>query len=52
MIGQAERDEERVRQRTRAQDRRQHDVAGKTGDAREERQSANGEDARQHGELW
>ena len=45
MIGQPERDEKRVRHWSRAQDRGQHDVAGKAGQPRKQRVTADGEDA-------
>ena len=45
MIGQPQRDEERVGDRPGAEDRRQHDVAREAGDAREQREAADGEDA-------
>ena len=48
MIGQAERHEESVGDRPRAEDRRQHDIAGKTRQAREKRIAADGEDAPEH----
>ena len=51
MIGQPKRDEERVRDRPGAQDRRQHDVARKAGEAREQREAADGEDASEHAPL-
>ena len=48
MIGQAQRHEEGVRDRARAQDGRQHDVARKAGDARQQREAADREDAPDH----
>src|SRR5258708_22634095 len=51
MIGQAQGDKERIRCRSGAEDRRQHDVAQKSGDARDERQAADGHDAFEHGVL-
>ena len=45
MIRQAERDQERVSDRPGAKHRRHHDVAQEAGDARDERQAADGEDA-------
>ena len=48
MIGQPERDEERVGDRAGAEDRRQHDVAHKAGDARQQRQAADGKNAADH----
>ena len=51
MIGQPQRHEERVRHRTGAEDRREHDVARKTGQPREKRIAADGEDAPKHAPL-
>ena len=51
MIGQAQGDKERIRYRSGTEDRRQHDVAQKSGDARDERQAADGHDAFEHGSL-
>ena len=51
MIGQPERDEERIRDRPGAEHRRHHDVAQEAGDARQERQAADGQDAVDHPSL-
>ena len=51
MIGQPQRHEERVRHRTGAEDRREHDVARKPGQPRKERIAADGEDAPEHAPL-
>ena len=51
MIGQAKRHEKRVRHRTRAEDRREHDVARKSGQPRKERVAADGEDTTEHAPL-
>src|SRR5690348_11792200 len=51
MVGQTEGDEEGIRNGTRAEDRSQHDVAGKAGQPREQRVGADGEDAPKHGPL-
>ena len=48
MIGQAQRDEKRVGHRAGAEDRRQHHVTEKAGDAREQRKPADGENASDH----
>ncbi len=48
MIGQPQRDEEGVRHRPRAEDRRQHDVAQKTRDARKQREAADGGELPDH----
>ena len=49
MIGQPQRHEEGVGDRSGAEHGRQHDVARKAGDAREQREAADGEDASDHG---
>ncbi len=51
MVGQPQRDEEGVGDRPRAQDRGQHDVARKAGDAREQREAADCENASEHDEA-
>ena len=51
MVGQPQRDEERIRQRTGAEDRRQHDVAREPGEPREQRKAADGEDSPEHQPL-
>ena len=51
MIRQAQRHEERIRHRTCAEDRREHDVAGKSGQPRKERVAADGEDTTEHAPL-
>ena len=51
MIGQPQRHEEGVGDRAGAEDRRQHDVARKAGDARQQREAADREDASDHGPL-
>ena len=48
MIWKPQRDEERIGDRTGAEDRGQHDVAQESGDARNERQAADGQDAVEH----
>ena len=48
MIGQPQRHEEGVGDRARAEDGRQHDVAHKAGDARQQREAADREDASDH----
>ena len=48
MVGQPQRDEKSIGDRPRAQHRRQHDVAQKAGDARKQRQAADGEKASDH----
>ena len=48
MIGQPQRDEEGIGDRPGAEHRRQHDVAHEAGDARQQRQAADGEDASEH----
>ena len=48
MIGQPQRHEEGVRDRPGAEHGRQHDVARKAGQARQQRQAADGEDASEH----
>ena len=48
MIGQPQRDEEGVGDRAGAEDRRQHDVARESGDARKQREAADGENASDH----
>ncbi len=48
MIGQPQRHEERIGDRPGAQHRREHDVARKAGDARQQREAADGEDASDH----
>ena len=48
MVGQPQGNEERVSDRAGAQDRRQHDVADKAGDARQQRKTADREDAFDH----
>ena len=51
MIGQPQRDEKRVGHGPRAEDRREHDVARKTGQPRKQRIAADGEDAPEHAPL-
>ena len=51
MIGQPQRHEERVRHRPRAENRGEHDVARKSGQPREQRVTADGEDASEHAPL-
>ena len=51
MIGQPQSHEERVRHRTRAENRREHDVARKTGQPRKKRKAADGEDTSEHQPL-
>ena len=51
VIWQSQRDEERIRHRTGAEDRRQHDVAGKSGQTRQQGEAADGEDALEHEAL-
>ena len=51
MIGQPQRDEERVRHRAGAEDRREHDVAREPGQPRKQRIAADGEDASEHAPL-
>ncbi len=51
VIGQPQRHEEGVGHRPGAKDRREHDVARETGDPREQRISADGENASQHQPL-
>ena len=48
MVGQPERNEKRVGHRAGAEDRRQHDVADKTGQPRDEGIAANSKDAPDH----
>ncbi len=48
MVGQPQRDEEGVGHRPGAEHRGQHDVADKAGDAREQREAADREDAFNH----
>ena len=48
MVRQAERDEERIRDGSRAEHRRHHNVAQEAGHARDEREAADGEDAVDH----
>ena len=49
MIGQPQRHKKGVGDRARAKNGRQHDVAHKAGDARKQREAADGEDATDHG---
>jgi hypothetical protein len=51
MIGQAKRHEERVRYRACAEDRREHDVAGKARQPRKQGIAADGEDTTEHPPL-
>ena len=51
MIGQPQRDEKRVGHRTRAENRREHDVARETGQPRKKRIAADGEDTSEHQPL-
>ena len=51
MIRQPQRHEERVGHRSGAEDRREHDVARKTGQPRKQRIAADGEDASEHQPL-
>jgi hypothetical protein len=48
MVGQPQRDEERIRDRPGPEQRRQHDVARKAREPREQRQPADREDALDH----
>ena len=48
MVGQPQRHKEGIRRRSRAEDGGEHDVAHKAGDAREQRQPADREDAINH----
>src|SRR5579863_212380 len=51
VIGQAQRHEEGIRRRSGAHDRRKHDVARKSADARQKRIAADGEDTTEHAPL-
>jgi hypothetical protein len=51
MIGQSESDEKRVGDRPGAEDGREHDVAQKSGYAREQRKAADGENPVDHGRF-
>ena len=48
MVGQPQRHEKRIGHRPRAQDGRQHDVAQKAGDTRQQRKTTNGKNALDH----
>ena len=51
MVRKAERDKERVGHWARAEDRREHDVAGKPGEPRKQGVAADGENASEHAPL-